>query len=163
LNNSACPPSGRRVRRRSGLVIVRLASWNIGSFTGKTIELVKVLHRCRISIACIQETKWVGAKAKEIDGFKLWYSGVKRTTNRVGILVKSDLAEQVMEVRRKSGRIMSIKLVVGSEILNAVSVYVPQVGLSEEIKRLFWEDLDEVVQGIPQSEGLLIGGDFMDI
>jgi len=102
----------------------------------------------------------VGAKVKEIDGFKLWYSGVKRTTNGVGILVRSDLVEQVVEVRRKSDRIMSIKLVVGSEILNIVSVYAPQVGLSEEIKRLFWEDLDEVVQSIPQNEGLLIGGDF---
>ena len=65
---------------------MRLASWNIGSLTGKSIELVKVLHRGRISTACIQETKWVGAKVKEIDGFKLWYSGVKRTTNGVGIL-----------------------------------------------------------------------------
>ena len=42
-----------------------------------------------------------------------------------------------MEVRRKSDRIMSIKLVVGTEILNVVSVYAPQVGLDEEIKRLF--------------------------
>ena len=102
----------------------------------------------------------MGAKAKEIDGFKLWYSGTKRTANGVGILVKRDLVEQVAEVRRKSDRIMSIKLVVGSKILNIVNVYAPQVGLDEETKRLFWEDLDEVVQGIPQSEGLLIGGDF---
>jgi len=102
----------------------------------------------------------VGDKTKEIDGFKLWYSGVKRTTNGVGILVKSDLVEQVVDVRRKSDRILSIKLVVGSEIFNIVSVYVPQVGLDEEIKRLFWEDLDEVVQSIPQNEGLLIGGDL---
>ena len=79
----------------------------------------------------------MGAKAKEIDGYKLWYSGVKRTTNGVGILVKRDLVEQVVEVRRKSDRIMYIKLVVGSEVLNVVSVYVPQVGLGEEFKRLF--------------------------
>jgi len=55
-----------------------------------------------------------------------------------------------VEVRRKSDRLISVKLVVGSEILNVVSVYAPQVGLGEEIKRLFWEDLDEVVQSIPQ-------------
>jgi len=91
------------------------------------------------------------------------YSGVKRTTNGVGILVKRDLVEQVAEVRRKSNRIMSIKLVVGSEVLNVVSVYAPQRALSEKIKRLFWEDLDEVVQGIPQNEGLLIGVTLMDI
>jgi len=72
--NRAYPPGGKQVRSRSELVNVRLASWNIESLTGKsielvTIELVKVLHRRRISISCIQETKWVGAKAKEIDGF----------------------------------------------------------------------------------------------
>ena len=88
--DSACPPGGKRVRRRSELVNVRLASWYIGSLIGKSIELVKVLHRRRISMACIQETKWVGTMAKEIDGFKLWYSGVKRTTNGFGILVKRD-------------------------------------------------------------------------
>ena len=102
----------------------------------------------------------MGVKAKEIDGFKLWYSGVKRTTNGGGILVKSNLVEQVVDVKRKSDCILSIKLVVGSEVLNVVSIYGPQVGLDEEIKKLFWEDLDEVVQSIPQSEGLLIGGDF---
>jgi len=51
----------------------------------------------------------VGAKTKEIDGYKLWYSGFKRATNGVGILVKRDLVKQVVEVRRKSDRIMSIK------------------------------------------------------
>jgi len=55
---------------------------------------------------------------------------------------------------------MPIKLVVGSEALNVVSVSAPQVGLGEEIKKLSWEDLDEVVQSIPQNEGLLIGGGF---
>ena len=148
--DNACPPGGSRVRRRREIVNVRLASWNIGSLTRKSIELVKILHRRRISIACVQETRWVGAKAKEIDGFKLWYSGVKRTTNGVGILVKRDLVEHVVEVKRKSDRIMSIKLMVGSEVLNVVSVYSPQVGLGEDFKRLFWEDLDEVVQSIPQ-------------
>ena len=75
-------------------------------------------------------------------------------------MVKRDLVEHVIEVRPKSDRIMSIKMVVGSGILSVVSVYAPQIGLSEEIKRLFWEELDEVVQSIPQNEDLLIGGDF---
>jgi len=102
----------------------------------------------------------VGAKAKEIDGFKLWYSGLKRVTNGVGVSVKKELVDQVVEVRRKSDRIMSIKLVVGSEICNVVSVYAPQIGLDDETKRLFWEELDEVIQSVPQAEKLFIGGDF---
>ena len=68
--------------------------------------------------------------------------------------------EQVVEVKRQSDRIMFVKLVVGSEVLNVLSIYAPHIGLGDNIKRLFWEDLDEVIQSIPQTEKLLIGGDF---
>ena len=53
-----------------------------------------------------------------------------------------------MEVRRKDDRILLIKLILGREIFNVISVYGPQVGLDESSKRQFWEDLDEIVQGI---------------
>jgi len=79
-------------------------------------------------------------KAKETNGYKLWYSDFKRVTNGVGILIEKALVEQVVEVMCKSDCIMSVKLVVGSEIFNVISVYVPQIGLDEDIKRLFWED-----------------------
>ncbi|XP_070014727.1 uncharacterized protein [Nicotiana sylvestris] len=55
---------------------------------------------------------------------------------------------------------MNIKLVVGECTLNVVSAYAPQVGLDEEIKRRFWEGLDDIVRSIPPSERLFIGGDF---
>ena len=41
-----------------------------------------------------------------------------------------------------------------------VSVYAPQIGLSDDIKKQFWEDLDMVIQDVPQSEKLFVGGDF---
>jgi len=68
---SASPPGRNGVRRGVGFRQLRLASWNIGSLTSKSIELVKSLHRRRISIAYVQETKWVWAKTREVDGYKL--------------------------------------------------------------------------------------------
>jgi len=91
----------------------------------------------------------MGGKAKEIYGYKLWYSGLNRAKNGVGILVARDLVEQVVDVKHKNDRIMSVKLVVGSMIFIAVSGYAPQIGLGEDIKRLFWEDLNAVFQSIP--------------
>nr|XP_016514495.1 PREDICTED: craniofacial development protein 2-like [Nicotiana tabacum] len=55
---------------------------------------------------------------------------------------------------------MVIKLVVGGFTLNIISAYAPQAGMDEEVKRHFWEDLDEMVRGIPHTEKLFIGGDF---
>ena len=108
----ASPSGGNGVRRGVGFRKVRLASWNIGSLTGKSIELVKLLHRRMIDIACVQETKWVGAKAREVDEYKLWYSGSIKARNGVGILVEKELVDFVIEVRHKSNRIMAIKVVV---------------------------------------------------
>ncbi|XP_049378088.1 uncharacterized protein LOC125842834 [Solanum stenotomum] len=129
---------------------------------GKSIELVKILKKRKINIACVQETRWVGSKARDVDGFKLWYSGGSKDRNGVGILVDGDLREQMVEVRRINDRLMLIKLVVGGGTLSAISAYTPQVVLGEEAKKLFYEDLDEVVRGIPITKKIVIGGDFND-
>jgi len=93
---------------------MRFALWNIWALIDKSLELVKVLHRCKINITCIQETKWVDTKDEEIDGYKFSYSGIYRGKNRVGILIEKELVEQVVEVRRKSDRIMFVELFMGS-------------------------------------------------
>ena len=121
----ACPPRGNRVNRVVELDWLCCASWNMGTLTSKSIELVKGLHRRKMNIACVQETKWLGDKAREINGYKLWYSGGTRARNGVGILVDKELTDRVVEVRRKSNCIMSIKLVVGIEALNVICVYAP--------------------------------------
>ena len=77
-------------------------------------------------------------------------------------MVEKELVDFVVEVRRKSDRIMAIKVLVGSEIPNVVSVYAPQIDLLDDIKKQFWEDLDLVIQDVPQSDNLFIGGDFND-
>ncbi|VFQ69868.1 unnamed protein product [Cuscuta campestris] len=127
---------------------------------GKSIELVQVLKRRRIQVACVQETRWVGTKAREVDGFKLWYSGSARGRNGVGILVAPELREFVVEVKRISDRLMFIKLVLGGCAINVVSAYAPHVGLADEVKKEFWDALDGVVVGFPLTEKVVIGGDF---
>ena len=75
-------------------------------------------------------------------------------------LVDKELVDFVVEVRHKSDRIMAIKVVVGLEILNVVSVYAPQISFPDDIKKRFWEDFDMVIQEVPRSEKLFVGGDF---
>lgn len=65
---------------------------NIGNLTGKSMEVVDTMIRRRINYMCLQETKWVGKKEKELDnsGFKLWYTSVVRSRNGVGIIVDKE-------------------------------------------------------------------------
>ena len=60
----------RRVRGARKLVgesRIRIGSWNVGSLTGKLRELVDTVVRKRVNILCVQETKWTGQKAKEVE------------------------------------------------------------------------------------------------
>ena len=64
-----------RVKKLAHEHKIRLASWNIGSLTGRLAELIDAMVRRNVNILCVQETKWVGEKVKIIElwGYKLWY------------------------------------------------------------------------------------------
>ncbi|KAL5157576.1 Craniofacial development protein 2 [Glycine soja] len=141
---------------------IRFGTWNIGTLTGKSMEIVDVMVRRKINFMCLQETKWTGEKAKELDnsGFKMWYTGKIRSRNGVGIIVDKEWKKDVVDVRRVGDRIIALKLVVGQDTFNVISGYAPQVGLAEHFKVKFWEDLEGVLQDIPQGEKVFLGGDL---
>ena len=144
-------------RRKAKSVEVRAATLNIGSMTGKGRELADMMERRKVNILCVQETKWKGSKARSIgDGFKLLYHGVDGRRNSVGIILKEDYANSVVEVKGKFDRMMSVKM----EIEGVVSAYVPQVGCELEEKEDFWDVLDEMVESVHKGERVLIGADL---
>ncbi|XP_074327662.1 uncharacterized protein LOC141665577 [Apium graveolens] len=118
---------GRRVSREgqgSTNVYFRVGTLNVGSLTGKFLELVDMLKKIKVDVVRIQETKWKGGSTKEANGFKLWYSGVGNTRNGVGIMISTLMKKNVVEVNRVSDRIMKIKLVVNEEVVNISDGYV---------------------------------------
>jgi hypothetical protein len=89
----------RRVRGARKLVgesRIRFGSWNVGSLIGKLRELVDTAIRRRVNILCVQETKWTGQKAKEVEniGFKLWYTGKERSRNGASGMELSQLGDK---------------------------------------------------------------------
>ncbi|KAK3507265.1 hypothetical protein QTP70_013448 [Hemibagrus guttatus] len=129
--------------------------------TGKGRELADVMERRKVDILCVQETRWKGSKARSIGaGFKLFYYGVDSKRNGVGVVLKEEFVRNVLEVKRVSDRVMSLKLEIEGVMLNVVSGYAPQVGCELEEKERFWSELDEVMESIPTGERVVIGVDF---
>ncbi|KAK3573865.1 hypothetical protein QTP86_032864 [Hemibagrus guttatus] len=157
---------GRRVRRqrekRKGKSVgLRIGTLNVGTMTGKGRELADVMERRKVDILCVQETRWKGSKARSIGaGFKLFYYGVDSKRNGVGVVLKEEFVRNVLEVKRVSDRVMSLKLEIEGVMLNVVSGYAPQVGCELEEKERFWSELDEVMESIPTGERVVIGADF---
>ena len=75
-------------------------------------------------------------------------------------MVREELAESVLEVKRVSDRLMAMKLKVKGCILNIVSAYAPQVNNSMEKKNDFWEDLDGLIESISKEERIVLGADL---
>ncbi|KAG8237675.1 hypothetical protein J437_LFUL015558 [Ladona fulva] len=55
---------------------------------------------------------------------------------------------------------MSIRIKLGTAVINVATCYVPQTGCSEEEKDEFWEKLDEFIRTIAPDEHILIRGDL---
>ncbi|XP_021768527.1 craniofacial development protein 2-like [Chenopodium quinoa] len=110
---------------------LRIGSWNVGSLTGKSAKV---------------ETSYKTRNGGSRNGF--------------GVILDERLSKEVIGVYRKKDRLIRVKLICGKEIVNVISAYAPQVGLDAEEKRQFWEDLDDVVQGVHHTKKLYIGGDL---
>ena len=82
----------------------------------------------KINILYLQENKWVGEKDKDIDGYKLGYTGKVSHMNDVGLIVDEVWKKNVVEVDRSEDRLLSIKMVVEEETINIISAYAPQIG-----------------------------------
>ena len=86
------------------------------------------------------------------NGFKPFYHGETNTRNGVGIILGEKLIDNVLQLNRKSDRIMRIQLVIAEKNMIIISVYAPQIGCSDDEKLTFWEELDDVLQSIPDKE-----------
>ena len=95
-----------------------MGTLNIGTMTGRERELADLMERRNVNILCLQKTNWKGSKARNIGGgCKLFFNGADGKKNGIGIVVREELAESVLGVKR----VMAMKLEVKGSILNIVS------------------------------------------
>ena len=102
------------------------------------------LRKREVDICCLQEVRWreqgarfVGCKGTR---YKLWWSGNNDGIG-VGVLVKKELCEKVVEIRRKSGRVMALVLTFEEKVIGAICAYASQVGRSECEKDQFYNGM----------------------
>ena len=162
INRQGLPHFNGRVRPKKQVQMLRVGTLNVGSMTGKSREVAEVMNVRKVDILCVQETRWKGNKAKEIGGgCKLLYSGADENgRSGVGIILNTDLTDKIVEVVRKSSRVMKIRVMISQEIINVISAYAPQTGCENEEKTKFWQEMDEVLTSIPGEERVIVGGDL---
>ena len=78
----------------------------------------------------------------------------------VGILVKEKISGNVVEVRRKSDRVMAIVLTLGREVMRVICAYGPQSGRPDAEKVRFCDEMGSERDLGSSSEIIVSLGDF---
>ena len=92
---------GRREmeRKKAKKIKLRVATLNVGTMTGKGREVADLMERRGVDILCVQETRWKGERARCIGGgYKMWYCGSGNKKNGVGIILKKEHVDRVVEL-----------------------------------------------------------------
>lgn len=139
---------------------LRIGSANVGTMSHRSGEVAEMARRRRLDFCCLQETRWRGEGARRLGSYKFFWKGCVEGSSGVGILVSESWIEKVMEVKRISERIMLLRVIVGKSVLNLVSAYAPQVGLSMEEKEEFYISLGKVLSSVEARERLIVCGDM---
>ena len=78
-------------------------------------------------MCCLQEVRWrgEGARFMGVKGrrYKLWWIGNSDGMGGVGVQVKEELCKNVVEVRRKSDRVMTIVMTLEEEVVRIMCVW----------------------------------------
>ena len=137
-------------RKKAKKINLRVATLNVGTMTGKGREAADLMKPRGVDILYAQETRWKRKKARCTGGgYKVWYFESENKKNGVGIILKKDHVDRVVEWWKATYRIIDLKMELDGVMLNAISAYTPQVGCIHEEKEEFWLDLDETVEKIP--------------
>ena len=153
-------------RQKSKSHDVRTATWNVSSMVSRSGEVVDAVHIINIDLCCAPETRWEGESARMLGAngikYKLFWQGCNKGTASVGVFIAERWIDSVVNVVRVNERIMYVKRVIGKQIVNIVSAYAPQMGLSSEEKDDFWDSFIIVLSAIPKQGSIFIGGDMND-
>ena len=122
------------------------------------------LRKRKVDVCCLQEVRWRGEGARffGVKGrrYKLWWCGNDDKIGCVGILVKQQLCEKVVEVTRRCDRVMDIGLVFEKEVVRVICAYAPQSGKPDPEKERFYEEMARKWSVVNENELVLGLGDF---
>ena len=125
---------------------------------------METLHRRKIDVCCVQETRWTGSDAtlmgKGMSRYKIFWQGCKDGKAGVGLLMQDRWIDRIIDVKRVNERIICLKVLIGDKLVTCVCAYAPQTGRRAEEKDSFWDQMIRVTGSIPASELIVVGEDL---
>jgi exonuclease III len=85
---------------------IRMCTVNVGTMVKRSREVVEMLARRSVYFCCVQEVQYKGTGCRVFgsgeEKYKFWWSGEKNRAGGVGVLVRDEVVEDVIEVEIKT-------------------------------------------------------------
>ncbi|XP_062905812.1 craniofacial development protein 2-like, partial [Mobula hypostoma] len=133
----------------------------------RTALVAKELARYNVDIAALSKTHLAdkGQLTERSGGYTFFWSGrssAERREEGVGFAINSNLARKLTKHPESiNDRLMTLQLpLANKQSATLISAYAPTMTNPDDIKDKFYEELDALISAIPQSEKLIVLGDF---
>ncbi|CAF1594122.1 unnamed protein product [Adineta ricciae] len=146
---------------------VKIAAWNVRTrhYVGQKEIIARELSRCKVSIAALTELRITGSGTTTIqhtpadDTMMLYYSRGQKREAGVGFMVNSQAAKSVIAFQPISDR-LAILTIDGTIKTHIVAIYAPTETSPDPKKDDFYNQLQHAFDSIPQTEAIVLAGDF---
>ena len=122
---------------------------------------MKELSRYIWDVIGLAETRITGdGELTTEEGHKLYYSGQGKHYEGVGLMVKKEIKNSVINYTAVSSKIILIRIKASPININIIQIYVPTTAYTDEEIEQFYESIDNTIKETPKKDLLIIQGDF---
>ena len=151
----------RRQKRRH---CTRIGTWNVRTLSKPvTLNLlIREFVRCKLQLLGISEIRWSGkGHFTTDDGQIIYFSGNEKGGSKgVAFIASPFISKRVLGYNPVSDRIISIRLQARPINISVIQVYAPTSAASDEDIDAFYNQLQDVIDGLPKKDVLMVIGDF---
>uniref|UniRef100_G1KYM6 Endonuclease/exonuclease/phosphatase domain-containing protein n=1 Tax=Anolis carolinensis TaxID=28377 RepID=G1KYM6_ANOCA len=133
----------------------------------RTALIARELGRFKIDIAALQETRRAGeGQLKEEEGgYTFFWKGLpeeERRIHRVGFAIRNDLVKHLTEAPTGiNERLSTLRInLAKNQQATIICTYAPTLDTDEDIKEIFYCQLDTILSEIPKEDKIILLGDF---
>ena len=128
---------------------------------GKLKVVKQEMARVNVDILGIRELKWTGMGEFNSDDHYIYYGGQESLRrNGVAIMVNRRVRNAVLGCNLKNDRMISVRFQSKPFSIRVIQVYAPTSNAEEAEVERFYEDLQDLLELIPQKDILFIIGDW---
>ncbi len=140
---------------------ITVGTWNVRSLweTGKLELLKEEMKRYRYDILGLAEVRWTGAG--ELNGGEMIWSGEEKDHVRgVGFLLSQRAKAALLGYKPFNSRMMVARFSGQPLNLSVIQIYAPTADKKEEEIEQFYQDLEQLLEDIPNKDIKIITGDW---